>query len=192
MNTYRSFLMSQEQVTPLSYAQPPQQSSAREGFLLRFCAGLIDGAFCFLPGIVLTLVAAKLAGAWFAGVFVTLVYVGYSSLEIFKAATPGKMLLKLKITNEDGSDADRKTLIKRWAIKQIPQFANFVAAVTAMAIFGWFTTFCVIGYIISCCLTFRPDRQALHDTFAHTAVFRTQTAAAAMPTPAEQPQRQAA
>jgi len=185
--------MSQEQVVPLGYAQPPQQSTAREGFMLRFCAGLIDGAFCFVPGFILTLLVTKMAGQWFAAVFVTLAYLGYSSLEIFKAATPGKMLLKLKITNEDGSAADRKTLIKRWAIKQIPQFANFVAAVTAIAIFGWFTTFCVIGYVISCCLTFRPERQALHDTFAHTAVFRAQAAAAAaMPTPAQQPHKQAA
>jgi hypothetical protein len=31
---------------PLSYAQPPQQATAREGFLLRFCAALIDVVFC--------------------------------------------------------------------------------------------------------------------------------------------------
>ena len=176
----------------LSYAQPPQQSTAREGFLLRFCAGLIDGVFCFLPVYLLSIVVAKAAGLWFAGVFMTVAFVAYSTLDIFKAATPGKMLLKLKITNEDGSEASRQTLIKRWAIKQIPQFAYFVAALTALTIFGWVTMFCVIGYVISCCLAFRPDRQALHDTFAHTAVFRTQTAAAAMPMPAQEQQRQAA
>lgn len=183
--------MSQNPV-PLSYAQPPQQGSAREGFLFRFCAALIDAVFCVVPGFVLSLIVAKVAGLWFAGVFVALAYLGYSALEIFKAATPGKMLLKLKITNEDGSEAARATLIRRWAIKQIPQFANLVAAVTALTIFGWFTMFCVIGFVISCCLTFRPERQALHDTFAHTAVFRTQTAAAAMPMPAQEQQRQAA
>jgi uncharacterized RDD family membrane protein YckC len=114
-------------------------------------------------------------------------------MDIFKAATPGKMLLKLKITNEDGSEASRQTLIKRWAIKQIPQFAWLLFAVTTVMFFNWLTVFCFIGYVISCCLTFRPDRQALHDTMAHTAVFRTQTAsAAAMPTPQQEPQRQAA
>jgi uncharacterized RDD family membrane protein YckC len=184
--------MSQEQVAPLSYAQPPQQSTAREGFLLRFCAALIDAAFCFIPGFVLSLVLLKVAGEYFTGLFITLAYIGYSALEIFKAATPGKMLLKLKITNEDGSEASRQTLFKRWGIKQVPQFARLVFVVTSVMLFNWVSVFCGIGYIISCCLTFRPERQALHDTMAHTAVFRTQTAAAAMPAHQQEPQRQAA
>ena len=116
--------MSQNPV-PLSYAQPPQQGTAREGFLLRFCAALIDGALCFIPGIVLSMVLANVVGLWLTGVLVTLAYIGYSSLEIFKAATPGKMFLKLKITNEDGTEASREALFKRWAIKQIPQFSRF-------------------------------------------------------------------
>lgn len=184
--------MSQEQVTPLSYAQPPQQSTAREGFLLRFCAAFIDGVFCLVPygiGVALAAVAGPRAG----GFFIALAILGYSAVEIFKAATPGKMLLKLKITNEDGSEASRQTLIKRWAIKQVPLFFNVVFAISMLGIFGWLTMFCGIAYIISCCLTVRPERQALHDTFAHTAVFRAQTAAAAaMPAPAQEPQRQAA
>jgi len=185
--------MSQEQISPLSYAQPPQQSTAREGFLLRFCAGLIDAVFCVVPGFIVSLVLTKMVGLWVASVVAALGYVGYSVLEILKAATPGKMLLKLKITNEDGSEANRQTLIKRWAIKQIPLFVNVVAAVTTVLLFSWLTLFCFIGYVISCCLTFRPDRQALHDTMAHTAVFRTQTAAAAaLPTQQQPPQRQAA
>ena len=177
----------------LNYAQPPQQYGAREGFLLRFCAGLIDGAFCFIPGFVLSLVLVNVAGPWLTGVIVALAYIGYSSLEIFKAATPGKMLLKLKISNEDGSEASRQTLIKRWAIKQIPQFSRLLFVVTTVMLFNWLTVFCGIGYVISCCLTFRPERQALHDTMAHTAVTRTQTAnAVSMPTPEQQPQKQAA
>jgi len=185
--------MSQAPVNPLNYAQPPQQYGAREGFLLRFCAALIDWAFCLIPGFVLTLVLAKVAGLWVAGVVVTLAYIGYSSLEIFKAATPGKLLLKLKITNEDGSEASRETLIKRWVIKQIPQFTRLLFVLTTVMLFNWVTAFCGIGYIISCCLTFKPERQALHDTLAHTAVFKTQTAAAvSMPTPEQQPQKQAA
>jgi len=185
--------MSQAPLNPLNYAQPPQQYGAREGFLLRFCAALIDGAFCFIPGFILTLVLANVAGVWLAAVLVTLAYIGYSSLEIFKAATPGKMLLRLKITNEDGSEADRQTLIKRWVIKQIPQFTRLLFVLTTVMLFNWLTAFCVIGYVISCCLTFRSERQALHDTMAHTAVTRTQTAAAlAMPATEQQPQKQAA
>ena len=183
--------MSQNPVQ-LSYAQPPQQGTAREGFLMRFCAALIDGAICFAGAFALSLALVPAAGVWMATVLTTVAALGYTSLEIFKAATPGKMLLKLKITNEDGTEANRQTLIKRWAIKQIPQLANFVAAITTLAIFGWVTMFCFIGYVISCCLTFRPERQALHDTIASTAVFRTQQASAAMPMPAQEQHRQAA
>src|SRR5207245_638377 len=113
--------MSQAPLNPLNYAQPPQQYGAREGFLLRFCAALIDGAFCFIPCFILMFV------------------------------------------------------------------------LTTVMLFNWLTAFCVIGYVISCCLTLRSERQALHDTMAHTAVTRTQTAAAlAMPATEQQPQKQAA
>ena len=185
--------MSQAPINPLNYAQPPQQYGAREGFLLRWCAALIDGAICFIPGALLSVVLAKVAGLWLGGVILTLAYIAYSSLEVFKAATPGKMLLKLKITNEDGSEANQQTLIQRWVIKQAWQFARLLGVVTTVMLFNWVALFCWIGYVISCCLTFKPERQALHDTLAHTAVFKTQAAAAvAMPTPEQQPQKQAA
>jgi len=168
----------------------------REGFLLRFCAALIDGVFAGIPALILTKVGGEKVGP-FLGAAVVL---GYSTLEIFKAATPGKSLLKLKIQNEDGTDAARDTLFKRWAIKQVPNALRVVASVFILislnaiaGLVGWVGILALIGYVISCCLTFRPDRQALHDTLTNTAVFKTQTAAAAaMPTPEQQPQKQAA
>jgi len=157
----------------------------REGFLLRFCAALIDGVFAGIPALILTKVGGEKVGPF---------------LEIFKAATPAKSLLKLKIQNEDGTDAARDTLFKRWAIKQVPNALRVVAGVFILislnaiaGLVGWVGILALIGYIISCCLTFRPEHQALHDTLTHTAVFKTQTAAAAaMPTPEQQPQKQAA
>ena len=108
--------------------------------------------------------------------------------------------MKLKIQNEDGSDASRDTLFKRWAIKQVPNALRVVVGVLILislnaiaALVGWVGVLALIGYVISCCLTFRPQRQALHDTLTQTAVFKTQTAAAiSMPTPEQQPQKQAA
>jgi len=180
----------------LNYSQPPQQSNGREGFLLRFCAALIDGVFAGIPALILTRVGGDQVGP-FLGAAVVL---GYSTLEIFKAATPGKSLLKLKIQNEDGSDASRDVLFKRWTIKQVPNALRVVAGIFMLislnaiaALVGWVGVLALIGYVISCCLTFKPQRQALHDTLTHTAVFKTQSAvAAAMPTPEQQPQRQAA
>jgi len=168
----------------------------REGFLLRFCAALIDGVFAGIPALILTKVGGEKVGP-FLGAAVVL---GYTSLEIFRAATPGKSLLKLKIQNEDGTDAARDTLFKRWAIKQVPNALRVVAGVFILislnaiaGLVGWVGILALIGYIISCCLTFRPEHQALHDTLTHTAVFKTQTAAAAaMPAPEQQPQKQAA
>ena len=188
--------MSQAPLNPVNYAQPPQQYGAREGFLLRFCAALIDGVFAGIPALILTKVGGERVGPFLGAA----VFLGYSSLEIFKAATPGKSLLKLKIQNDDGSEASRDVLFKRWAIKQVPSALRLVASafllisLNAIAgLVGWVGVLALIGYVISCCLTFRPERQALHDTLTHTAVFKTQTAAAvSMPTPEQQPQKQAA
>jgi uncharacterized RDD family membrane protein YckC len=185
--------MSQQPV-PLSYASPTSANS-RQGFGIRFGAAFLDALICGIPAGVLTMVGGQQFGPFLGAAAV----LGYTTLEIFKGATPGKMIFKLRITNEDGSEASRDTLFKRWIVKQVPNCLRFVTALFLLlsmagvaGLFNWVTVFASIGYIISCCLTFRPERQALHDTMAHTAVFRTQTAAAAMPNSSQQPQRQAA
>jgi uncharacterized RDD family membrane protein YckC len=183
-----------QQPASFSYASP-SASNERQGFGLRFAAAFIDGLISAVPVVVLTMVGGKHFGPFLAAAAV----LAYSTLEFLKAATPGKMIFKLKITNEDGTEATRNALFKRWMIKQVPNAFWLATGLflllridTIAGLFNWVTIFTGIGYVISCCLTFRPQRQALHDTMAHTSVYRTQAAAAAIPTPAQEPQRQAA
>ncbi len=165
----------------------------REGFFIRAGACLIDFVICLIPASILLFPVAAIIGPWFAGVLANAIFLGYFSMEIFKGATIGKTLLKLQITSEDGSPATRETLIKRFAIKNAAFIFYFVAALTTLKFINYFGSFAGIAFIISACLTFRPQRQALHDTLTHTAVFKTQAAAAAIPAiPAQEPQKQAA
>src|SRR3954468_8172320 len=62
-STYQQEIAMSQQPAPLSYAQPPQQSTAREGFLLRFCAALIDAVISLVPYLI-GVVVAKVAGVW--------------------------------------------------------------------------------------------------------------------------------
>ena len=185
--------MSQQPVS-LSYASAGT-SNQRQGFGIRFGAAFVDALISAIPAGALIAVGGVKFGPFLGAAAI----LAYTTLEIFKAATPGKMIFKLRITNADGTQASRDALFKRWMIKQVPNCLYFVTTLFVVlalggvaALFNWATVFTSIGYIISCCLTFRPERQALHDTMSNTAIFRTNSAAAAMATPAQQPQRQAA
>ena len=168
----------------------------REGFGIRFGAAFVDGLIVGIPAGILT----KIGGENFGPFLGAAAMLGYTSLEIFKAATPGKMIFKLRISNADGSQASGDALFKRWLVKQAPNCLWFVSALFTLlslkaigGLFNWVTMFAGIGYVISCCLTFRAQRQALHDTLTHTAVYRTQQTAPAMQMPQQQePQKQAA
>ncbi len=149
----------------------------REGFFIRFGAAVIDAVICFIPAAIVTFVAAAALGPYIAGLISTAIFVGYSTMEVFKGQTFGKILLKLKICNEDGSDASRNTLFKRWAIKQAYNFFYFLAALTMLTFINYFGHFAAIAFVISGLLTFKAERQALHDTLCKTAVFKTAAAA---------------
>src|SRR5947207_6910459 len=103
-------------------------SMNREGFFIRAGAYLLDVVFCLIPALIVTFLAAIAIGPWFAGVVSVGLFVGYSTLEIFRGATFGKTILGLKITDEDGSQPDRPTLITRWAMKNAASLFYFLGA----------------------------------------------------------------
>ncbi|HEV8377753.1 MAG TPA: RDD family protein, partial [Tepidisphaeraceae bacterium] len=96
----------------------------------------------------------------------------YSSLEMIVAATPGKILLDLRIARVDGVDAPRSTLVMRWSTKQLPAilmvfqmltFSDFLAALSSL------TNFIVC---IGCLQMLDENRLSWLDQWAHTAVIR--------------------
>ena len=152
----------------------------RVGFGPRFLAALIDVVALL---IVLTIlgtvfgVSAFSMGAGVTGfsiiaVVMALIPLGYTTTEIFQAATPGKQLMKLKIRNQDGTDADQSVLQKRWAIKASGSLISLVGTLTTVTLIS--TIGGLVGLVIGlgCFLVLTEGKQALHDKLANTAVFK--------------------
>ncbi len=115
---------------------------------------------------------AAVAGLSLAGIVMGIIPLAYMSTEIFQAATPGKMLLKLKIRAEDGSEADQNTLIKRFALKNSSALLNILAAITTLGVLSTLGSLAGLVIGVGCFLTLTAAKQALHDTVAKTAVFK--------------------
>jgi uncharacterized RDD family membrane protein YckC len=95
----------------------------------------------------------------------------YFLMEGFTGYTLGKLILGIRIANEDGSQAAVPTLLARWALKNI----NFL--LTVVALFTGVELLRVLGNVgglvifVGCFLVLGMSRQALHDRLAKTAVY---------------------
>ena len=158
----------------------------RKGFGWRLLAALIDVLIVFGFGcIVLSLtgagmvltgrgrpIAAPTTGAWIGGIISALFGLAYFSTEIFMAASPGKMILKMTIGSDTGViPAPQDQLIKRWAIKHSASLLNLVAAITTLRLFSWLAFLAALVIIVGCFFALGVNKQALHDVLARTAVY---------------------
>ncbi|CAN5488879.1 hypothetical protein BH10BAC6_BH10BAC6_03220 [soil metagenome] len=96
----------------------------------------------------------------------------YSIIELIWGTSPGKLTLGLQIARSDGFRGDVSLYAKRWAvkhIKEILQFAAFIAAISVLQTIGSFLGFVIfVGYFF----VFSESRMTLHDRVAQSAVFR--------------------
>lgn len=94
----------------------------------------------------------------------------YNLMEAFFGWTPGKLVMGLRVKNEDGSNPSLGQVFSRWLIKHnailisLLTFiglapAAFVAPLLQAVVFG------------GCFMALGAGRQALHDQMAHTAVY---------------------
>lgn len=122
-----------------------------------------------------------LSGIFCAGVF------AYSFSDVWLAGTPGKLLLGLRIRQQDGTPASLRQRATRWAVKYCWLFVYGV--VVAMVIAGidflhaalatlWVARLAALAVAVGFFRTLRPEKQAFHDSAAATAVFRMPRAAA--------------
>ena len=173
----------------------------RVGFGARLGAALIDGIIIFGLMIIIgmfflggamsllggmgsmgtgepstTVEGAMAAGAVGAGfgalALMYLLPLVYSLLEVIKAASPGKMILGLRIRNADGSVANMNTLLTRWAAKNSASLINIVAALTGVALLYTVGTIAGLIIFIGCLFVLGAARQGFHDKLAHTAVYK--------------------
>jgi uncharacterized RDD family membrane protein YckC len=138
----------------------------------RLWAELIDAVICLSAGLIIGCVAGTLASPWVAAIIGAVAGLAYSMFEIFYAATPGKRLLGLRISAEDGRPASRLVLAKRWALKQTPGLLRLLALVTAFSVFQWAGLVAALILAAGLLLALQTGGQTLHDAIAGTSVYR--------------------
>lgn len=156
----------------------------RAGFGIRLGAAILDGIilmvlsfiFAIVSGVDMNVALGRVENGatptFVSGMISTLIPLIYTLLEIFKAATPGKMILKLRIANPDGSPADQATLGKRWAFKYSTNLLQVLAILTGIGLLFMLSGIAGLVVFVGCFFCIGAARQALHDKIANTAVFK--------------------
>lgn len=149
----------------------------RQGFFIRLAAALIDSVIFLVAALSLAFGFATIAGADLLTERVTdalfaAATLGYTSFDIFTAATPGKLLLGLTIAYPDATPAPTPVLSLRWSTKYFPLICTLLFALSNQPLFrlvGGLSNFIVL---IGCLFASCDHHQAWHDQWAKTAVFR--------------------
>jgi len=96
----------------------------------------------------------------------------YSLIEAFTGASPGKMVLGLKVGTAGGRRGWAALYVKRWAIKYSGTLLGLLGAVPGLHVLGLLAPPAGLAVFIGCFLVLGDKRQSLHDLGAATAVFR--------------------
>lgn len=96
----------------------------------------------------------------------------YSLIEGLTGASPGKMILKLKVGTADGHHAQIATYLTRWAVKYSGQLLGFLSVVLATPLISTLGTVASLVVFVGCFMVLGANRQAIHDMVAKTAVFK--------------------
>lgn len=143
----------------------------RKGLGIRFGAALIDGIILAIVVNVLVLALGTI-GYILAG----LASLAYPGIEILKAASPGKMALKLKVVSEDGTPATRDQLVQRALLRWLGTFVGglMLLVATVVPILAGLGNFAVavimIVLLVLSWKTLQATRQGFWDVRARTAV----------------------
>jgi uncharacterized RDD family membrane protein YckC len=158
----------------------------RAGFWIRVLATGLD---LFAGGVV---VAAGTTGAFltltwmdasdelaeYVGqIVIQVLVIAYTSTEVWLAATPGKLALRLRIGSSAGVPATRWTLALRWSAKFFGLFLLLIYAVTRNGLMYDLGSFTNTIVLIGCLQALDEDRRTWHDEWAGTAVLRLRPAA---------------
>jgi len=95
----------------------------------------------------------------------------YSSSEVFAATSLGKLVVRLRITNADGTAATRYKLISRWSTKWSYFLIGSLAYVTSAVILRWLAGLMGLLVLIGCLAGLGETGMSWHDQWAKTAVF---------------------
>jgi uncharacterized RDD family membrane protein YckC len=96
----------------------------------------------------------------------------YSLIEAFTGASPGKMLLNLKVGTADGRRGSPALYVRRWAIKYSGSVLGLLGAIPGLHVLGLLAPAAGVVVFVGCFVALGDRRQALHDLGASTAVYR--------------------
>jgi uncharacterized RDD family membrane protein YckC len=170
----------------------------RVGFGTRVAAALIDMVIVGIVGFAAGAAIGGLLGGWIGGALggsegvgsssgaagaavgavlgVVAAFGGfvflYSLIEAVTGASPGKMILGLKVGTDDGRLGSSALYVKRWAIKFSGTVLGLLGAIPGLHVLGLLAPAAGLIVFIGCFLVLGDKRQALHDLAAGTAVFR--------------------
>lgn len=170
----------------------------RVGFGPRLAAVLIDLLFVGIAGFVAGAAIGGALGSWIGGalgesdgagsasgglgaaigaLFGAMAAFGgfaffYSLIEAVTGASPGKMMLGLKVGTADGRPGSTALYVKRWVIKFSGTLLGVLGAVPGFHVIGLLAPAAGAIVFLGCFLVLGEKRQALHDIAAQTAVFR--------------------
>jgi len=149
----------------------------RVGFWLRTLALLIDSVVVLLLAMLCLLLNLQITGdaessRLVDGLFYAAVLI-YTATEVFFAATPGKLILKIRIGRNDCTKADKWRLVLRWSTKQLPLILLLMFIATNWPPFTLLRGLTVAVIFLGCFYAANDDRLSWHDQWAGTAVYRT-------------------
>ena len=155
--------------------------SQRAGSIRRILATVIDLVIFLIAWWLISILVepplrARIQTEWRADYVLSLItpalWLLYSSLEMIVAATPGKMLLGLRIARMDGEVAPASMLLMRWSTKQFPYILLIFQLITFSPFLRAFANLMNLILWIGCLQMLNEDRRSWLDLWAHTAVIR--------------------
>jgi uncharacterized RDD family membrane protein YckC len=112
------------------------------------------------------------------------VALGYTSTEIVKSATVGKMIMGVRVARPNGSRADVVTLAKRMAAKNAAYLLYVVAFVTTLNFVIYLGWLAALAVVVAWAMCFRSNGLALYDELLGTDVLPAPRATAVSAQPA--------
>ena len=173
----------------------------RKGFGPRLGALLIDTVFTIIGGVVVGVVlggtlgalagsgaaaneglsaeeaeAAAVVAGVLGGLFgiilgVALFAILYGLIEAFSGASPGKMLIGMKIANADGTAASIGKFFGRYAIKNVAMLLALASGLTGVAALNTVGGLLGLVVFVGCFFALGSAKQALHDSIVGSAVY---------------------
>jgi uncharacterized RDD family membrane protein YckC len=179
------------EMQPESDAILAEGPPGRIGFGKRLGAYVLDAIFTVITAGVLAYALKDLfvaivpadpdipseAGAWLAAFSGAsgLCAVFYGLIEGFTGASPGKMILAIKIGTQNSTSARPKMLLTRYALKTSSSIFTVLGLFLSVEFLNTVGTIAGIIVLIGCFFALGASKQALHDKIARTAVFPEET-----------------